>query len=614
MSDSLIDPDAILNDPQISLFAQDVKEQFSRVRDKFSESRSILDFIPSQYHSGIRDGTSTYDCSPIFATAIAACVADNTRDLVLPAGTFWLYSASPTNSFYGIDIRDISNFRIRGAGYNSTTIKVGPNVNIGTMALSNLSFVEVSDLCLDGNRVNQTSPIGHGLRGQVLDNFSLRRVIITNTAGYGIGFQADNDDVSSFTRMLLEDVKILEPGNDGIDFKNKGSLNTQNRWVRVHIRNPSRTAPATGNAAFDIRGPVDLHQCIAEFTVEDEVGDTQTGFRVRNTSEVNGIGGQNTSFSQCRVIAPVGGTNTVIGWGVADPYCSLESCVVENVDTYGFGLGSTNIVGTNLRAINCNTGFRINGTDTKLVNPVALDCSNYAFQCDGDIDTLVVGASAIGCGTGFRFEGGSTRAVVIHPTFTDLSVGPFSGASTDQQIIAKDYTGDRDFYVGGYKGLQLYNRGVATDNYIQVRPNAGAAIVSMIVEGSDDYPDVPVGIQAKGTSYVQLGNESVAPILRARQFGTPTTRVDVTAGTTIGPTSASIAAQPESGSDATMAVYGAGAGGIVLGRDVDKVGFYGFTGTTKPTITGVRASNTALADLLTKLSGLGILTDSTTAT
>lgn len=614
MSDSLIDPDAILNDPQISLFAQDVKEQFSRVRDKFSESRSLLDFIPSEYHSGIRDGTSTYDCAPAFETALEAAIDDDIRDLIIPAGTFLLASASPNNSFYGVSLRGKSNLRIRGAGPTNSILRVAPNTSIGCMALYSLENLEITDLQLDGNLANQTAPLGHGLRGEILDNFSLRRVIITGSSGYGIGFQASNGDVSSFRRMLLEDVKILEPGNDGIDFKNKGDFNTQNRWVRVYIRNPSRSAPATGNAAFDIRGPVDLHQCVAEFTVEDEVGDTQTGFRVRNTSEVNGIGGQNTSFSQCRVIAPVGGTNTVIGWGIADPYCSLESCVVENVDTYGFGLGSTNIVGTNLRAINCNTGFRISGTDVKLVNPVALDCSTYAFQCDGDVDALVVGASAIGCGTGFRFEGGSTRAVVIHPTFTDLSVGPFSGASTDQQIVAKDYTGDLDFYTGGYKGFQVYNRGSATDNFLQVRPNAGAAIVSMIVEGSDDYPDVPLGIQAKGNSYVQLGNESVAPILRARQFGTPTTRVDVTAGTSMGATSASIAAQPESGSDATMAVYGAGAGGVVVGRDVDKVGFYGYAGTTKPTITGVRASNTALADLLTKLSGLGILTDSTTAT
>ena len=43
------------------------------------------------------------------------------------------------------------------------------------------------------------------------------------------------------------------------------------------------------------------------------------------------------------------------------------------------------------------------------------------------------------------------------------------------------------------------------------------------------------------------------------------------------------------------------------------LGFYNTTPTTKPTITGSRGGNAALADLLTKLAGLGLLTNSTTA-
>jgi hypothetical protein len=45
-----------------------------------------------------------------------------------------------------------------------------------------------------------------------------------------------------------------------------------------------------------------------------------------------------------------------------------------------------------------------------------------------------------------------------------------------------------------------------------------------------------------------------------------------------------------------------------------RLGFYGATAGAKPTITGIRASNTALASLLTSLATLGLLTDSTTAT
>lgn len=41
-------------------------------------------------------------------------------------------------------------------------------------------------------------------------------------------------------------------------------------------------------------------------------------------------------------------------------------------------------------------------------------------------------------------------------------------------------------------------------------------------------------------------------------------------------------------------------------------GFFGTPVTTKPTITGAKGGNVALANLLTGLSGLGLLTDSTT--
>jgi hypothetical protein len=52
---------------------------------------------------------------------------------------------------------------------------------------------------------------------------------------------------------------------------------------------------------------------------------------------------------------------------------------------------------------------------------------------------------------------------------------------------------------------------------------------------------------------------------------------------------------------------------LALAHQGSTLGFFNTTPTTKPTITGSRGSNAALADLLTKLAGLGLLTDSTTA-
>lgn len=50
---------------------------------------------------------------------------------------------------------------------------------------------------------------------------------------------------------------------------------------------------------------------------------------------------------------------------------------------------------------------------------------------------------------------------------------------------------------------------------------------------------------------------------------------------------------------------------VKIGEAADDIGFYGATPAGKPTITGSRGGNAALADLLTELAALGLITDST---
>lgn len=57
-------------------------------------------------------------------------------------------------------------------------------------------------------------------------------------------------------------------------------------------------------------------------------------------------------------------------------------------------------------------------------------------------------------------------------------------------------------------------------------------------------------------------------------------------------------------------INGTGIGDIITISAAGALGFFGSAGTTKPTVTGSRGGNAALASLLTALAGLGILTDS----
>lgn len=53
-------------------------------------------------------------------------------------------------------------------------------------------------------------------------------------------------------------------------------------------------------------------------------------------------------------------------------------------------------------------------------------------------------------------------------------------------------------------------------------------------------------------------------------------------------------------------------GDAIIGNASDSISFYGATIQAKQTVTGSRGGNAALADLLTKLANLGLITDSTT--
>ncbi len=51
---------------------------------------------------------------------------------------------------------------------------------------------------------------------------------------------------------------------------------------------------------------------------------------------------------------------------------------------------------------------------------------------------------------------------------------------------------------------------------------------------------------------------------------------------------------------------------VTVGGSGKQVGFYGATPASKPTVSGSKGGNAALASLLTALANLGLITDSTT--
>jgi hypothetical protein len=123
----------------------------------------------------------------------------------------------------------------------------------------------------------------------------------------------------------------------------------------------------------------------------------------------------------------------------------------------------------------------------------------------------------------------------------------------------------------------------ATKSY-RFRTNGGS--LDNEAAGADWYVSVWSGAGFAGSQRTYLRMESGAPILHAvnRWVFVP-------------------AASDGVGANAVLDVDPAGAA----------IGFFGTSATTKPTVTGSRASGAALTSLLTALASLGLITNSTSA-
>ena len=135
------------------------------------------------------------------------------------------------------------------------------------------------------------------------------------------------------------------------------------------------------------------------------------------------------------------------------------------------------------------------------------------------------------------------------------------------------------------------------------------ALAAYRANGTESSPTVAgdTAILFQFTGYGYDGADYIAsPIMRFFVDGTPSSGIV--------PGGIRLLSRDSSGvSTEALTIRAAGTVEVKLGlaHQGSTLGFYNTTPTTKPTITGSRGDNAALADLLTKLAGLGLLTDST---
>jgi hypothetical protein len=172
----------------------------------------------------------------------------------------------------------------------------------------------------------------------------------------------------------------------------------------------------------------------------------------------------------------------------------------------------------------------------------------------------------------FRVEkdGTFTVGVMTSPVMTSptISTGDLVFGTTGQRI-----TGDLSNATAANR-LALQSSVVNGSTVWMIVPNGTSLVANNLMLGSSDIPNAPtLSVRHIGTT----------AIIDTNKLGTGTAvDLDLRAvNTTL----------------IRLGVSGA-------------LGFFGIAGTTKPTVTGSRGANAALASLLTALAGLGLLTDS----
>lgn len=159
---------------------------------------------------------------------------------------------------------------------------------------------------------------------------------------------------------------------------------------------------------------------------------------------------------------------------------------------------------------------------------------------------------------------------------------------------------------------ELIYRAATGSSYIRLQDNTGAQVAAIAPNGS--LLLLGGGLEVMGTANT-AGADGAVQMGRSPGTYTSTTDCFVVWG------SSSDALNPSNVSGSLiLASRNLASGEVVLAAEntanvrvgKTKLGFYGAAPAAKPTITGSRGGNAALASLLTGLAGLGIIADSTT--
>ena len=177
-----------------------------------------------------------------------------------------------------------------------------------------------------------------------------------------------------------------------------------------------------------------------------------------------------------------------------------------------------------------------------------------------------------------------------------------NGSGPVSQVCIQDFSGaQKSIEINGqhWYGVDLWGSEGADYSSASIRlPQQGSIKYANAGTLGAYTHDIQM-IDTDGTNQILIGDSTYSPNIGFQ--GATATVTFATALLNVFGTTAALAAT-------NTIIYSAN---VTLGTASSTVGFYGATPAAKPTITGSRGGNAALASLLTQLAALGLVTDST---
>jgi hypothetical protein len=374
---------------------------------------------------GLKTGQDNYS---IFK--IAQNVINNNGPFIsiaFPIGDF----TTTASSEYVIDIADATNFSIIG---NQTRLSISSGVG-SVLRLQRSTIWRASGLILDSN---QTAASGfHGVAVTDCQSFNYEKGEVHNSGGYGIGLQGDT--TASYENCVIENMRIVRAGADGIDFKNNEGTNEAITLTNLYIEDPSWLNNL--KPALDLRGPCVVSNI--QIVFKNNVNFDMVGVRTRQT--VSGLEGSRKSTLTNIIVDDKTTGRSNVGFALVESDTVQSNLTAKGCKSSGFQISdqAINLQLLNCIAKDCNSGFFNSGVNSKLMFCQALNSDTEGFRSSGNTSSTYAFCEAIGSGTiGFRSASGATGMDLAYCKASGSGVSNYSVGASARVFMSDGYTGN----------------------------------------------------------------------------------------------------------------------------------------------------------------------------